>query len=96
MTVFCPKSLNAFDCSTPGGACSPTTKVLYTCSVASGCGDGTSTMLGLNDWVFTDSFGISAYPAGDVAVLDGDGVTKCVTIDANGVITNIAACAGTC
>jgi hypothetical protein len=104
MTVFCPKSLNAFDCSTPGGACSATTKVLYTCSVASGCGDGTNTMLGLNDWVFNDSSGVTSYATNivapattiDVAVLDGDGVTKCVTIDANGVITNIAACAGTC
>jgi len=95
LTAYCPQSLNAFDCSTPGAACSPLSKVLYTCSVEPG-GNGINTMLGLNDWVFTDSYGASPYPAGDVAVLDGDGVTKCVTIDTNGVITNIAACAGTC
>lgn len=94
-TAYCPTSLNAFDCSTSGAACSPLSKVLYTCSVEPG-GNGINTMLGLNDWVFTDSFGVNSYPAGDVAVLDGDGSTKCITVDANGVITNIVACAGTC
>jgi hypothetical protein len=59
---------------------------MYTCSVS---GNGTNTMLGINDWVFTDYAGVSAMPAGVYPVEDGDGVTKCVTVDANGTITNI-------
>ena len=77
--------------------------MLYTCSVEPGS-NGIYNMLGLNDWVFTDSSGVNSYannivaPATtiDVAVLDGDGSTKCITIDTNGVITNIVPCAGTC
>lgn len=103
LKAFCPQSLNAFPCNTPGGACSPLSKMLYTCSVEPGS-NGIYNMLGLNDWVFTDSSGVNSYannivaPATtiDVAVLDGDGSTKCITIDTNGVITNIVPCAGTC
>ncbi len=100
VTVFCPKSLNPFPCDfTSGGSCTdPLGKTLYTCSVASGCGNGTNTMLGINDFVFTDYAGVNAMPAGVYPVEDGDGDTKCVTVDANGVITNISApcTVGTC
>jgi hypothetical protein len=97
MVAYCPKSLNPFPYNrVSGSACSPLSKVMYTCSVAPG-GDGTNTMLGINDWAFENYTGETPVSAGVYPVEDGDGVTKCVTVDANGTITNIsAACAGTC
>ena len=98
VTAFCPRSLNPFPYNpVSGSACSPLNKTMYTCSVASGCGDGTSTALGINDWAFEGYAGVTKVAAGIYPVQDGDGVTKCVTVDGNGIITNIsAACAGTC
>ena len=95
--AYCPKSLNPFPYQpVSGSACSPLNKTMYTCSVEPG-GDGTNTMLGINDWAFENYTGATPVPAGVYPVEDGDGVTKCVTVDANGTITNIsAACAGTC
>jgi hypothetical protein len=86
LTAYCPKSLNPFPHALSGGSCTSLSKIMYTCSVS---GNGTNTMLGINDWVFTDYAGVSAMPAGVYPVEDGDGVTKCVTVDANGTITNI-------
>jgi len=95
--AYCPRPLNLFMYNPiSGGVCGTLTKPFYTCSVEPG-GDGTSTMLGLNDWAFKDYYGNEKVPAGIYPVEDGDGVTKCVTVADNGTITNIsAACAGTC
>ena len=97
VTAYCPKSLNPFPYNrVSGSACSPLSKVMYTCSVEPG-GDGTNTMLGINDWAFENYTGETPVSEGIYPVQDGDGITKCVTVDANGTITNIsAACAGTC
>ena len=88
-TAYCPKSLNPFPYNpSSAGSCTSLSKVMYTCSVEPG-GDGTNTMLGLNDWAFENYTGETPVSAGVYPVEDGDGVTKCVTVDANGTITNI-------
>ena len=96
LTAYCPKSLNPFPYNpVSGSACSPLNKIMYTCSVS---GNGTNSMLGLNDWAFENYTGETPVSAGVYPVEDGDGVTKCVTVDANGTITAISAgaCSGTC
>lgn len=100
ITVYCPKNLNKFSGGIVGATCTAPSTILYwTCSVEPG-GDGTNTILGVHDWVFLDPNGETSAntTAVDIVVpiVDGDGVTKCVTISSDGVITNIGSCTGTC
>ena len=100
ITVYCPKNLNKFSGGIVGATCTAPSTILYwTCSVEPG-GDGTNTILGLGDWVFLDPNGETSAntTAVDIVVpiVDGDGVSKCVTISSDGVITNIGSCTGTC
>tara|TARA_R110000782_G_scaffold117611_5_gene208055 strand:+ start:51 stop:1040 length:990 start_codon:yes stop_codon:yes gene_type:complete len=100
VTVYCPKNLNKFSGGIVGATCTAPSTILYwTCSVEPG-GDGTNTILGVHDWVFLDPNGETSAntTAVDIVVpiVDGDGVSKCVTISSDGVITNIGSCTGTC
>lgn len=103
LTVFCPRTLNKFTGSRiNGGACSPINLVdsFWTVFVG-GSFDGVSNMLGVNDIIFYNANGTNPVPSGIYPIVDGDGVTKCVTVvnqsTSMSTITNIsAACAGTC
>jgi len=85
----CPNNLNAFDGNIAGRACGDTGVNFYTASVATV--DGVSSTIGVNDWAFSDINGVNPQPAGIYPVVIG-GVNHFVTVDSNGIVTNVAAC----
>ena len=87
----CPNNLNAFDGNIAGRACGDTGVNFYTASVATV--DGVSSTIGVNDWAFSDINGVNPQPAGIYPVVIGSpGVNHFVTVDSNGIVTNVAAC----
>ena len=51
--------------------------------------------ISVNDWAFADVNGVNQKPAGIYGV-DIAGVINCVTVDANGIVTAVTPCVGTC
>jgi len=69
---------------------------MYSCSVLNIAGeDGSSSNLGLHDWVFQDPSGVTPFPAGRYPTLVA-GVDACITVSTDGIITAIDVCSGSC
>jgi len=104
VTAYCPTQLNTFHSGPAGATCSTINSNIYTCSVEP-TGNGTSIIatgvpidfLTVGDWVFSDPNGSNQLAAGVYPVQEpSSGLTKCITVSGNGVITNITTCAGSC
>lgn len=104
VTAYCPTRLNMFHNGPAGGACSTLNSSIYTCSVDPS-GNGTSIIatgapidfLTVGDWVFSDPNGVNQLAAGVYPVQEpSGGLTKCITVSGDGVITNITNCSGSC
>lgn len=102
--AYCPARLNMFHNGPAGGTCSTINSSIFTCSVDPAT-NGTSNLttgnavnyLTVNDWVFSDQNGVNQLAAGVYPVQEpSSGLTKCITVSGDGVITNITTCAGSC
>lgn len=92
ITVNCPIELNRFAAGPAGGACATYNTFMYTAHV--GNATGVSTSISVNDWAFLDINGVTQHPAGTFPVFAGG--AKCVTVNADGIVTAVTACVGTC
>jgi len=92
ITVNCPISLNLFAAGPAGGGCGVYSSVMYTAHV--GNATGISTSISVNDWAFSDVNGVTQHPAGTFPVFSGG--SKCVTVNADGIVTAVTTCTGTC
>ncbi len=92
ITVNCPISLNLFAAGPAGGGCGLYSSVMYTAHV--GNATGISTSISVNDWAFSDVNGVTPHPAGTFPVFAGG--SKCVTVNADGIVTAVTTCTGTC
>ena len=92
ITVNCPIQLNEFLAGPAGGACGGLTSRMYTAHV--GNATGISTTISVNDWAFSDVNGVTQHPAGTFPVFAGG--NKCVTVNADGIVTAVTTCTGTC
>jgi hypothetical protein len=92
ITVNCPIQLNEFLAGPAGGACGVYPNKMYTAHV--GNATGVSTSISVNDWAFLDINGVTQHPAGTFPVFAGG--SKCVTVSADGIVTAVTACVGTC
>ena len=96
ITVLCPQELPAYKCEPTPVACGdPLTELMFTVHPASPTGV-TAGGVFVNDWAFADSVGVNLKPAGTYLVDNGVGTLQCVTVSANGVITNVTSCSGSC
>lgn len=104
VTAYCPARLNTFHNGPAGGTCSTLNSNIYTCSIDPS-GNGTSIIstgnpidfLTVGDWVFSDQNGANQLAAGVYPVQEpSSGLTKCITVSGDGVITNITTCSGSC
>mgnify|MGYP003627798682 CR=1 FL=1 len=89
MRSVCPLKLNAFRRGVDEGACCIYTAELYTASVYDFT--GVSNVVQLNDWAFEDINGVTKIPEG-IYPVDNNGTDSLVTVSADGIVTNIAAC----
>ena len=92
ITVNCPIELNRFAAGPAGGACATYNTFMYTAHV--GNATGVSTTISVNDWAFLDINGVTQHPAGTFPVFAGG--AKCVTVNADGIVTAVTTCTGTC
>lgn len=92
ITVNCPIQLNEFSAGPAGGACGAYPNRMYTAHV--GNATGVSTTVSVNDWAFSDVNGVTQHPAGTFPVLSGG--LKCVTVNADGIVTAVTTCTGSC
>lgn len=104
LVAYCPTQLNMFHNGPAGGTCSTINSSIFTCSVDPFT-NGTSNLvtgnpvdyLTVNDWVFSDQNGVNQLAAGVYPVQEpSSGLTKCITVSGDGIITNITTCAGSC
>jgi hypothetical protein len=94
LDINCPQKLNQFSSGAAGGSCSSgLTDYMYTAHVYNTT--GVSSTISVHDWAFSDADGVTAKPAGTYPVSIG-GVTNCVTVSSDGVVTNVASCFGSC
>lgn len=92
--VSCPTQLNIFTCLPSPAACtSATTDPFFTAHTGNTSGSAGSVFL--HDWAFEDQYGVTIKAAGIYLVTTGAG-QQCVTVGPNGVVTNVAACVGSC
>ena len=90
----CPTPLNIFPCKPHPMQCAdPLPDFIYTAHVFNST--GVSMFISVNDWAFADVNGVNQKPAGIYGV-DIAGVINCVTVDANGIVTAVTPCVGTC
>ena len=95
ITVLCPQELPAYQCEPTPVACGdPLTESMFTVHPGSPTGV-TAGGVFVNDWAFADSVGVNLKPAGTYLV-NSAGTLQCVTVSANGVVTNVTPCAGSC
>tara|TARA_R100001163_G_C4966652_1_gene128262 strand:- start:370 stop:723 length:354 start_codon:yes stop_codon:yes gene_type:complete len=87
--INCPLSLNNFDGGAVNDVCGTLGTPFYTAHV--GNDTGTSATIAANDWAFNDVNGVTPKPAGQYPVTIG-GVTHFVTVDSNGIVTDVVAC----
>lgn len=87
--VNCARTLNSFSAGVISGACGVHSTTIYTASVATTT--GVSSTIGVYDWAFEDMNGVTPLPAGIYPVLVG-GVNNLMTVDSDGVVSNIATC----
>mgnify|MGYP003639192412 CR=1 FL=1 len=96
LEMYCPRVLNRFDVGDKDGICGTYSTFIYSCAVVDAAGaDGTSSVLGLYDWVFADANGDIPFPSGTYPTLIA-GVESCITISTDGIITAITTCSGNC
>jgi hypothetical protein len=94
LQVQCPAPLNAFQCKPHPAACAdPVGDPFYTAHP--GSGSGASAAIFVNDWAFEDVNGVTHKAAGQYLV-DNNGSQDCVTVSADGVVTSVTACSGSC
>ena len=92
ITVNCPIQLNEFLAGPAGGTCGVYPNRMYTAHV--GNATGVSTSISVNDWAFSDVNGVTQHPAGTFPVFSGG--SKCVTVNADGIVTAVTTCTGSC
>ena len=89
--VNCPISLNSFTAGILGGGCGVYSTNIFTAAVSTSTGISPGPTIAVNDWAFADADGVTPLPAGIYPVQIG-GANNFVTVDTNGVVTNVAAC----
>jgi len=94
LEVFCPRQLQSFQVGAMGGSCGVLGTTMYYCSVDP-TSDGTSSVVAVNDWVFTDPNGATQFGAGQYPITIG-GVDSCIEVGVDGVVTSITTCTGNC
>jgi len=96
IAINCPIELNLFKCK--AGKTFPCTDVLPDdfCTAHVGNATGVSGGVFVNDWAFEDVNGVTPKPADTYLVEDNAGVRSCVVVSANGVITAVSVCSGSC
>jgi hypothetical protein len=88
--ISCPTPLNVFTCAPSPAACADgTPDPFYTAHPGSITGTAGSVFVG--DWAFEDQYGVTKKAAGTYLV-----GANCVTVSANGVVTSVTPCAGSC
>ncbi len=99
-TVFvvrasCPTDLNRFTCKPSPQPCgaAPLLDPFFTSHPSHNT--GFSTTVNVGDWVFDDQYGVTPKAAGTYLV-DNNGSPDCIVVSANGVVTSITTCSGSC
>ena len=92
--IFCPRQLQSFSVGNMGGSCGVTGTDMYYCSVDP-TSDGTSAVIAVNDWVFTDPNGVNKFGAGEFPITMS-AINYCITVGTDGVVTALTACSGSC
>jgi len=96
LEIYCPRALDVRSVGVDDGTCGVYSTLMYSCSVLDITGeDGSSSNLGLHDWVFADPNGVTQFPAGRYPTLVA-GIESCITVSTDGIITAIDTCSGSC
>tara|TARA_R110002050_G_scaffold41606_3_gene100790 strand:+ start:1456 stop:2409 length:954 start_codon:yes stop_codon:yes gene_type:complete len=96
LEIYCPRALDVRSVGVDDGTCGVYSTLMYSCSVLDIAGeDGSSSNLGLHDWVFADPNGVTQFPAGRYPTLVA-GIESCITVSTDGIITAIDTCSGNC
>ena len=96
LEIYCPRALDLRYVGAMGGTCGVYGTPMYSCSVLDTVGsNGSSSNLGLHDWVFQDANGLTPFGAGQYPTLIA-GIDACITVSTDGIITAIDTCSGSC